>query len=92
MYRLPRKSLCEIRVSQKHDELPITCPGVAGEVKPLRYYLLLFKACERQLGRLSSVPVDKKLFKRVGDSTASYAQAALALRLELALGAVCDLE
>lgn len=65
--------------SQKRDELPITCPGVAGEIKPLRYYLLLSKACERQLRRRrSSGPVNKKLYlsKRVGDSRASYAQAA----------------
>lgn len=72
--------------------MSVTCLGVAGEVNPLRYYLLLVKAWERHLGRLSSAPVGTKLFKRVGDSTASYTQAALALGLELALGAVCDLE
>lgn len=60
---LPSKSLCGTLVTQKHDELPITCPGVTGEVEPLRYHLLLSKAWERHLGRRlrSSVPIGTEL-------------------------------
>jgi len=90
---LPQQEpVCGIPVSQKHDELPVTCAGVAGESKALRYCLLLSKAWERQLGSRLSDLVRNHLSKRLVTAQLITHKQLLALGLELASGAVCDLE